>query len=336
MKKYTINDLVMDIPEAEKERSRPGYKRRRHRTKKKNTKQKYTLIALLTIVILVAGVLLGKMMIESSADTGKVSAIEDPITPAENNTSLKVDNSVADEGGYSLSEQVRLLEKVDDELLISRNDTTNNETIAAEAETNKTIEVEIEDPAVVEEESIEGAREEVQEVPSTVLVAELNSSTQAAIPEVETREMESVESEVKDTPKPEQERVVLDTVKLPKSEKIELSEEKESVNETKKMATTTIEDKPEKKIKTKPKRSGIFSIFAKKPKYYIQVGVFDGVLPRGFISKIKKSRLNYLVTKRNNIFKVKIGPYNSLNSAKKAKVNISRSLGVKGFIIKVK
>ena len=70
--------------------------------------------------------------------------------------------------------------------------------------------------------------------------------------------------------------------------------------------------------------------------YYIQIGSFSKTPNHKYIENIKSKGYSYKLFKSGNLIKVRVGPYNSYEEAKNKLPDIKTSLGVSGFVVRVK
>ena len=70
--------------------------------------------------------------------------------------------------------------------------------------------------------------------------------------------------------------------------------------------------------------------------YYIQIGSFSKTPNHKYFDNIKSKGYSYKLFKSGNLVKVRVGPYTNYNEAKGKLPDIKSSLGVSGFVVKVK
>ena len=70
--------------------------------------------------------------------------------------------------------------------------------------------------------------------------------------------------------------------------------------------------------------------------YYIQIGSFSKTPNHKYFENIKSKGYSYKLFKSGNLVKVRVGPYTNYEEAKGKLPDIKSSLGVGGFVVKVK
>ena len=70
--------------------------------------------------------------------------------------------------------------------------------------------------------------------------------------------------------------------------------------------------------------------------YYIQIGSFSKTPEHKYFENIKSKGYNYKLFRSGNLIKVRVGPYRSYEEAKSKLPQIQSTLGVSGFVVKVK
>ena len=115
------------------------------------------------------------------------------------------------------------------------------------------------------------------------------------------------------------------------AEKSKKKKEKEKKEKKEKIAAE--KKKVKSKPKTKSKQDGFFSTFSNNGRYYILVGSNPS---SKLLSKIKNSRLRYLIRKSGGKRSVFIGPYRSSSDAKRSISKVRKATGVRGVVVKAK
>ena len=371
MKKYTIDDLIIDVPKSEKKRS------------KKKPIGLYIAIVLLAILLTV-GIVMMKTSSDSAEDTNRSQetnlAIEAKSDNALESNRNSLDNNVAETEKKELLDQIarkdQEMKKATDELLITGNDTENLEPLVPKIESNDTIiaqseklletkqeitEPETEEPGkeaivppVIQDEnrSVQRAAAEVsssKKIASSSDTENIPDEKQAETPAVQEPQKTADKAPLEDAAIVAQEKTAAETVEdsnktttAATSKTEEISKQKEEKSQKEKQEPQRIADviankkskdtlaektKPEPKKVTKPSTGNL-------SKYYIQVGVFNTEPSAKYLSKIKKSGLNYIVVKSGKTRRVRVGPYPSSEQASSAIGKVKKAIGVEGFVVK--
>lgn len=101
-------------------------------------------------------------------------------------------------------------------------------------------------------------------------------------------------------------------------------------------------EKKEPKRVTKPSElfkkstSVVKSAKSSKHIYYIQVGSFSKAPQKSYLDNIKAKGYSYKLFRGGRLIKVRVGPYSSYEEAKSKLPQIKASLGLDGFVVKVK
>ena len=118
-----------------------------------------------------------------------------------------------------------------------------------------------------------------------------------------------------------------------RKEKEKIASEKKKKEKEKREKIASEKKKVKSKPKTKSKQGGFFSTFSKNSRYYILVGSNPS---SRFMSKIKNSRLHYVIRKSGGKRSVFVGPYRSSGDAKRSISKVQKATGVKGVVVKAK
>ena len=185
----------------------------------------------------------------------------------------------------------------------------------------------------------------ISDVLSTTDTAEAKSTTNLSNePEADTLKNErskivdpqdkpkqEIKSKTTKTPDTKTEDIALKKKK--EKEKIAAEKRKKKKEKEKKEKIAAEKKKVKSKPKTKSKQDGFFSTFSNNGRYYILVGSNPS---SKLLSKIKNSRLHYLIRKSGGKRSVFIGPYRSSSDAKRSISKVRKATGVRGVVVKAK
>ena len=261
------------------------------------------------------------------------------------------------------------MNKTADEPSVAATETGNPESTIAEPKIDETAAIDTEKLPEIQQEKVESTDQEPEKISDILpaagaagIAAEtLKPNSETDTKSTITNEGSTIESTTQSTKEAETDTLknstpeVIDSQDKPKAkeEKTEqkkqqsksastktedsaAKKEKEAIAAKKKKEKEKIATK-KKKVKTQPKRKskkdGFFNIFSKNTRYYILVG--SNPSPR-FLTKIKNSRLRYVIRSSNGKRRVFVGPYSSSGSAKRSIGKVQKVTGVKGVVVKAK
>jgi len=128
-----------------------------------------------------------------------------------------------------------------------------------------------------------------------------------------------------------------------KAEKPKAESTEEKVQVEKPKAEKPKVEKSEKPKAEKPKveepvkKAKPSELFAgDKKEYYVQVGAFNKDPDQKYLDKIEEGGFKYVIHTNDRTQKVRVGPYNSKDSANDALKDINSTLGIEGFVMRRK
>ena len=324
MKKYTIDDLIIDepIPEIEKSEQKP--------------KGKYTTIVLIAIVLIV-GVFLAKMLTDPSADIDTTK--EEKIATSDTVQLPEPKQEVLVPGEQEA-------EKVDTELSNATTKTKSQEPSAAEAIIDVITAAKTKEVPKQKQETIVSTEQKPQKI-SDLLPVSSTKSTPPSEPKPESKNSKNL----------------LDNNVSVHYIQVGVFNREPTESFLSKINDAGLDYVVAKSGKTRRVRVGPYGSFESaknsigkindvigieglivksstrisgEPKsvYYIQVGVFNREPKESFLSKINDAGLDFIVAKSGKTRRVRVGPYGSFESANNSIGKINDAIGIEGLIVK--
>ncbi len=365
MKKYTVDDLIIEVPEKENKKGNP------------KPKGKF-LTGIIIVLALITIALLMKDSNSSPADDNASQVSKEKIEVALDESSLaakakkeivKNDDEIGGDTRALLDQIVPLEEdneKKSSDLTLASNDAESLLPAAKEpltSDNNKELlDVSIGNDLLTQESKKEVVSGETAAVETKEPLKTKEKATQATEEEkpadtgVSEGIKEALETPASETPLPEankkdtvaQSEAAASKTQEAAEQTAPATEEPEKISDilptlsspevpAAKVESAPEPEKPVEKTETKPEpeqKESVTPPSSDLSTYYIQVGVFNMEPTEKFLSKLKNAGLSYVVLKSGKTRRVRVGPYRSLDRANQAITQIDRSTGIKGFAVK--